>query len=58
LKPLVPRVTVFLVVTASLSLATPERPHAADLRAKPSLRLAQGWDSNVFNTTGNEVSDF
>jgi len=31
---------------------------AADYRVTPSIRLGQGWDSNIFNTTSNEESDF
>jgi len=30
----------------------------ADYRVTPSIRLGQGWDSNIFGTSGNEVSDF
>ena len=31
---------------------------AADYRVTPSIRLGQGWDSNIFNTASNEESDF
>jgi len=31
---------------------------AADYRVKPSIRLGQGWDSNIFGTSDNAVSDF
>jgi hypothetical protein len=31
---------------------------AADYRVTPSIRLGQGWDSNIFGTSSNEVSDF
>ena len=31
---------------------------AADYRVTPSIRLGQGWDSNIFGTRDNEVSDF
>jgi hypothetical protein len=31
---------------------------AADYRVTPSIRLGQGWDSNIFGTSDNVVSDF
>jgi len=31
---------------------------AAEFRVNPTIRLGQGWDSNIFGTSGNEVSDF
>jgi len=31
---------------------------AADFRVTPSIRLGQGWDSNIFGTSDNVVSDF
>ncbi|TFG60310.1 MAG: hypothetical protein E4H29_02620 [Deltaproteobacteria bacterium] len=31
---------------------------AADYRVTPSIRLGQGWDSNIFGTNDNAVSDF
>jgi len=31
---------------------------AAEYRVTPSIRLGQGWDSNIFETSDNVVSDF
>jgi hypothetical protein len=31
---------------------------AADFRLTPSIRVGQGWDSNIFATSDNAVSDF
>ena len=43
------------ILAACLAISAAE---AANLRAIPSLTLDERWDSNVFNTTFNEHSDF
>src|SRR5450756_1809856 len=35
-----------------------KRAEVADYRVTPSIRLGQGWDSNIFGTSDNVVSDF
>ncbi len=49
---------IILSVAALISCFAIPPAEAASLRAIPSLTLEERWDSNVFNTTSNEKSDF
>ncbi|MGE5698964.1 MAG: hypothetical protein ACM31N_02715 [Deltaproteobacteria bacterium] len=46
------------IVALAFFLSCPSRVEAESLRATPSLLLEERWDSNVFNASDNEVSDF
>jgi hypothetical protein len=46
-----------MVVIALNFIPLPQRAEAAEYRLTPSIRLGQGWDSNIFGTYSNDVSD-
>jgi hypothetical protein len=58
--PTVSKYVTRVLLAFALLLLLPFRAGATDLNMdiRPSLLLAQGWDSNVFNRSTDEVSDF
>jgi hypothetical protein len=52
------RLTVVMAISVLEFFSMICSVNAAELRATPSIRLGQGWNSNIFQTSTNEVSDF
>ena len=49
---------IWVAVFGTAFIPSVHEAEAADIRVTPSIRLAEGWDSNVFGTGSNEISDF
>lgn len=58
MKASLSRAVAWMVVIALNIIPLPQRAEAADYRLTPSIRLGQGWDSNIFGTYSDDVSDF
>ena len=54
----VARAIVFLAFATALILMMTTDAKAVNMDVVPSIRLEEGWDSNAFNSSENEVSSF
>jgi len=54
----VARAIVFLAFGSALILMMTTDAKAVNMDVVPSIRLEEGWDSNAFNSSTNEVSSF
>src|SRR5512139_3616059 len=52
------RTMFFLAFVSALILMMTTYAKAVNMDLVPSIRLEEGWDSNAFNSSDNEVSSF